>query len=480
MGIYRFSLAALVVLFHFGGLSWIVGRIAVFAFYCVSGFLIFQVLDRVYLGQSGGVRRFFCNRFVRLYPLYVVYTLLTIVLLTWLGPEAFVEPDGQRIMQGLDRPTGALALNTLTFAPSLRIDGSMPVLDFSPLLVPQGWSLGVEVSLYLLAPLVVMTTRRRPLWLALWLAVGAVAFLWGVREARFDLDRFQTAVYKNSFASAFMFFAGGACYYIRRTWGQPVPFVAFVIVLLAWLAVLTLPSLSLGLGPARSPAVFAEYLWLTIAMSALVTWTPVAGRSLDTFTGNLCYGVYLNHFVVAMVLLASGATRYLGLPGSLRFGVAVLVGSTILAFVTYQLVEHPFDRVRARVRGTSLPQAAVDRSSRWRRQLAMGAATIGMVVVASPLGQAIGYVSASAYEGEVPLSPRFNVRWRNDVGDDARGQLEKQLGLVEGEPIREDPRQRTFSYRLQLPLPTRVRSVVQHPGVEDTAGINLQRFEIPQ
>ena len=45
MGVFRFLLAALVVLFHFGGLSWIVGRVAVYAFYCVSGFPIFQVLD---------------------------------------------------------------------------------------------------------------------------------------------------------------------------------------------------------------------------------------------------------------------------------------------------------------------------------------------------------------------------------------------------------------------------------------------------
>ena len=34
MGVFRFLLAALVVLFHFGGLSWIVGRVAVYAFYC--------------------------------------------------------------------------------------------------------------------------------------------------------------------------------------------------------------------------------------------------------------------------------------------------------------------------------------------------------------------------------------------------------------------------------------------------------------
>jgi peptidoglycan/LPS O-acetylase OafA/YrhL len=80
MGIFRFLLAALVVLFHFGGLGWIVGRIAVFAFYGISGFLIFQVLDRVYLSEPRGIPRFFCNRFVRLVPLYLLYTVLTLAM----------------------------------------------------------------------------------------------------------------------------------------------------------------------------------------------------------------------------------------------------------------------------------------------------------------------------------------------------------------------------------------------------------------
>ena len=92
MGIFRFLLAALVVLFHFGGLGWIVGRIAVFAFYGISGFLIFQVLDRVYLSEPRGIPRFFCNRFVRLVPLYLVYTVLTLAMVRGLGPQSIVEP----------------------------------------------------------------------------------------------------------------------------------------------------------------------------------------------------------------------------------------------------------------------------------------------------------------------------------------------------------------------------------------------------
>lgn len=49
MGLYRFWLAITVVMFHMGGISWVSGRVAVFSFYCVSGYLIFRVLDTVYL-----------------------------------------------------------------------------------------------------------------------------------------------------------------------------------------------------------------------------------------------------------------------------------------------------------------------------------------------------------------------------------------------------------------------------------------------
>ena len=90
MGVFRFILAGLVVLFHFGGLPWLVGRIAVFAFYCISGFLIFQVLDRVYLQAPGGTRRFLLNRCMRLGPLYAVYTALTLafVFQRWMSSRA--------------------------------------------------------------------------------------------------------------------------------------------------------------------------------------------------------------------------------------------------------------------------------------------------------------------------------------------------------------------------------------------------------
>jgi peptidoglycan/LPS O-acetylase OafA/YrhL len=481
MGIYRFLLAALVVLFHFGGLDWIVGRIAVFAFYCISGFLIFQVLDRVYLSERYGILRFFCNRFVRLIPLYLVYTLLTLGMVRWLGPAAIVDPEGRRILQGVDQGNADLVYESATFDPELDIIGSMPVLQFTPTLIPQGWSIGVEASFYLIAPLVVLTTRRRTWRLTVWIASGLALFLLAVRTAGADLEQFQVLVYKNAVASAFVFFAGGAIYYARRRWGQPLPFALVAIPMILWIAIVTVPSLNVGTGPIRSAGGFSQYLWLTLLVAALVSLTQVRNlRVLDVTGGNLCYGIYLNHFFVAGLLLRAGAVQYLGLPGTLTFGFAVLAGATALAYATYALVEHPFDLVRARVRGAFNPSPTPDVQGMRRAQIGAAAVAIALVLLASPVGQAVGYVSQSAAVKELPPSPVFNIRWRDDVPDGDRQRFEAELGLTALGPVERDPARRTWSYTLHSPTPDRIRALLEHRAVEDTAGIDTERLEIPQ
>jgi len=479
MGIFRFLLAALVVLFHFGGLGWIVGRIAVFAFYGISGFLIFQVLDRVYLSEPNGVTRFFCNRFVRLVPLYLVYTVLTLAMVRGLGPQAIVDPAGRRILQGTDRSNIELLYEAATFGPDVAMVESMPVLQFTPTLIPQGWSIGVEGTFYLLAPLVVFTTRRRAWWLAAWIGAGLAAFLWGVRTAGIDLDLFQTVVYKNAVASAVVFFMGGAFYYVRRRWGQPLPLVAIAIPMIAWVAVVTIPALGIGVGPERSASVFSQYLWLTLLLAALVSLTHARKlRVFDVNAGNLCYGVYLNHFLVGGLLLRAGATSVLGLPGTLPFGFAVLAGSTALAYATYRVIEHPFDRVRARVRGDySPPPTPVVYGL--RPQVAALAIAACLILLASPVGQAVGYVSQSNI-AELPASPAFNIRWRPGTSDGDRQGFEAELGLTALGPIERDPTRRTWSYSLRSPTPDRVRALLEHRAVEDTSGIDPNRLEISQ
>jgi hypothetical protein len=244
------------------------------------------------------------------------------------------------------------------------------------------------------------------------------------------------------------------------------------------LALVTIPDLHLGAGPSRSARVFTEYLWLTMLLAGLVALTSVTKlRAFDVGAGNLCYGIYLNHFFVAGLLLRAGVVPYLGLPGTLTFGLAVLLGSTTLAYVTYRVLERPFDRVRARVRGDFSPPAALAAQRAGRTQIAALAVAAALVLLVSPVGLAVGYVSQSAI-AELAASPAFNIRWRPDVSDGARRAFEADLGLTALGPDERDASQRTWLYSLRSPTPDRVRALLQHRAIEDTAGIDVERLEI--
>jgi peptidoglycan/LPS O-acetylase OafA/YrhL len=474
MGVFRFLLAALVVLFHFGGLSWIVGRVAVYAFYCISGFLIFQVLDRVYLSESAGSARFLANRFIRLAPLYIAYALITVVLLG-LVSRSTSSAVGLHVP---DESRRELLQRTMTVAPTLEHRGTLPILAFDPPLLPQGWSIGVEATFYLLAPFVVLATRRRPAWLLAWLAATLAVTAQAFVVAGVDFDQFQVDVYKNALASLSVFLIGGGCYYVRRRWGAVVrPWIAWPAVAV-WLALITVPRLSGGSFPLPSAQVFAEYLWLTLVVTWLVLLsTPLPWRSLDRFAGNVTYGVYLNHFIAALVIASSGAWRDIGSVGTVTAGLCVLTAASILATITYLLVERPFDVVRSRVRRveTPVPSAAGGRSL-----VPVPIAAVLVALAGVPVGWGVARLNGAANGVVLPVSGPFHIRWAATVSDATRQRIEGTFGLIVDGPVARDPRHRTYEYRLPHPTRDRVRALITDPAVEDTARVDVKRYEIAE
>ena len=472
MGVFRFLLAALVVLFHFGGLSWIVGRVAVFAFYCISGFLIFQVLDRVYLDERAGAARFLANRFVRLAPLYLAYALMTAALIHAGAAPALTNAG----VHSIDASARQMLRSTVTLSPSLEFDGRLPVLAFDAPLLPQGWSIGVEASFYLVAPLVVLATRRRPTWITVWTLCGLAITAWGFRVAGVDFDRLQSDVYKNSVASVAVFFLGGACYYVRRRWGAVIRAPLTWGAVAVWLAFLTVPQLSRGALP-PSPTVLAHQLWLTLIMTCVVLLSaPLRFRALDRMAGNLCYGVYLNHFLAATLLSLAGSWVDIGRIGTLRAGALVLLASMLLAGLTYLLIERPFDLVRSRVRGAAVPPAPAP-ATHPHTGLVTAIVTV-LVLFAAPIGWGVEQLNGAASGESLPLSAVFDIRWKPDVSDVVRQRIEAEFDLVVDGPVVRDPRHRTYQYRLPHPSKARVKALITHPAVEDTARVDVERYAI--
>lgn len=112
------------------------GRTAVWFFFGISGYVIsYGFFSGRYNYTMEGIKRFYINRFLRIYPLFLLLslvTLLTAYLLTGRSLIGFADIPSQLLLLQFDH---AYVLNSVF------------------------WTLGIEVQFYLLAPLLVLIFR---------------------------------------------------------------------------------------------------------------------------------------------------------------------------------------------------------------------------------------------------------------------------------------------------------------------------------
>lgn len=354
MGLIRTLLALAVVLGHAHSPVVLVGgRNAVQMFYAISGFLISYVWVERRSYQS--VWAFYANRYLRLYPIYLVVAVLSLVgCLVWA-----LRPELQSVYASapLSAVLGLVLANVLIFGQDWFMFAAVQAhqlvfaVDFRQsevplwqgLLAPQAWTLGVELSFYAVAPF--LLPRRNVLWAVLVASLALrVALVWGGVGLN---DPWDYRFFPSELA---LFILGALAHQILRPWyarrlapelhvrgGRVALWVLVgVIGLYQWLP---------GGNLLKSALLFAVFLPSLPLLFALQAKSPS-----DRLVGELSYPIYICHWLVIDVVGRTWGQAALGW----TYVLTVLASSVLLAHMLNRWVGSPVERWRDAMRARAM------------------------------------------------------------------------------------------------------------------------------
>lgn len=365
MGTLRFLLAITVIIAHstvLFGLHMVGGPTAVQTFYIISGFYMALILESKYVGP-GSYRLFISNRSLRIFPMYWVILFLVCLssLIIWMSTnDAFVFSAYARFWHSL----GFIPLILLALT-NLGIIGQdiMMFLKFSPdfhwlvptrsfwtsdpkiyefLLIPQAWTVSVELLFYLIAPFITrISTRMLGLLAVASLLLRAVLYANGLSFDPWTYRFFPTEI---------LFFIAGilAFRYQRKISAWPMKnwYVTSStgVVLFCTIFFDRLPNIF----SLRQIAYFGLIL---MCMPFLFRFTN--RWKFDRWLGELSYPIYIGHFLILSLLgfFFKNSPHYLE-----RYSYYALIGSLLLALGLLYGVAHPIEKIRQRRAAAFLKQ----------------------------------------------------------------------------------------------------------------------------
>lgn len=354
MGMVRVALAMAVLLGHLpvASFKFMGGGLAVQGFFIVSGFYMALVLD----GKYKNVGLFYSNRLLRLAPTYFVMMAIAAVALFGFGITATAEPELFPLAYGNPVTAAVMVFENIFVvgqemlywfeisddgALHFSLTGSgLPTettsVGWQALLVPQSWSLSMELMFYALAPLLARLSWR-------WLAAIALASI-GLRFAGHLLP-VEYGLWQGRFfpTALFLFVAGMLAH-------KALPFAAKAPKAFGWLVALGLLALIVCLPLLGLSGEAPRWLmYASIAVATPFVFNASKDNAFDRWIGDLSYPMYLCHLViVAMVLIYEPP-----------FAAWVAIGGTLaLSALLLVLVDHPVDRWRQRRAGREKEPAA--------------------------------------------------------------------------------------------------------------------------
>lgn len=374
LGAFRVLLAAMVVVFHLGSLlpdaqrqalmHLEIGTNAVLVFFAISGYVIASAYANFYQGRPWA---FIANRFLRLYPTYIIALLIFILVVHLSDGIVDIKNPETLVPYAASLSPGNVLANVILILPFSNAFTGVDAHAFLSI----AWAVRVEFLFYFIFFGLCLAAHylRWPPERALALAFGPFVLLFVCQQLAAQPTQFQFIPYF-AFGVAVQILEARLIESERRAGsGKPAPgtygarFFGPAAASLLCLALISWNHLSRArfheTGYERY--LVLQYLLLLVLLAAFVAliWLSNTHKrqltrfaSLDKSLGDLSYPLYLNHAIVVLTLMAVVGPSMLA---SIGGGVA----SIAFAMVVAALTEPHIARLRERIRGRSISDRAI-------------------------------------------------------------------------------------------------------------------------
>jgi len=333
-GFFRTMLALWVMMFHLLGIP-VIGPYAVFSFFSLSGFLMTTIMHETYGYDHGGIGRYALNRFLRLYPMYWLAIIISIIVIIYVSPEY---SKAYKSILYIPNNFGAIVFNTTMIFPTLFPE------EVSPRLSPPTWALTIEIFYYVCIGLGISKTKRLAvLWVCLSISYYVLTYVLNMESAH---------RYFSILAGTLPFSLGSILYFYkteiysllcRFKFSNPIFLLVTYILLAAFFT----------LNQYYKPFPYYFYInetgkylnifiTLVIIVSLFFRGHEIFSKKIDKFLGDYSYPIYLLHWqlgLLASYILFKTPTK--GLSGD---GLSVFILSLLLVFIVSSILIYSIDR----------------------------------------------------------------------------------------------------------------------------------------
>jgi peptidoglycan/LPS O-acetylase OafA/YrhL len=349
MGMIRMLLALSVVLAHSNETIMVGGQIAVQLFYIISGFLMSLILNEKNIYNDPV--KFYINRALRIYPIYFSVALLSL-LAQFVANPSFFElyekiPSGAQLF--------LIFSNIFIFGQDWIMfsgieNGNLVFLtDFSKseallytgLLVPQAWTLGVELCFYLIAPFVLRSVKTTILLLVLSLLLRIILLNVGLGMRDPWTYRF--------FPSELALFLAGALAHrlLLPRWQNAVKKLAFVNIDVIFTFFLIAFIISYSFLPV------VNFYKATFLYACFLFFLPLAFlyqkiRPIDKLFGDLSYPLYIGHLLV--IWMVAFFCKRIDVTNGHTISLINILGAMIFAIGINFTISKKIEAVRSSIR----------------------------------------------------------------------------------------------------------------------------------